>query len=222
MTNSLLITGDNVHVFKYIGITPFEVVCATGMELVKEMELIGATTPESGTSPEVRPRLETTSLTLTGATTSTNDGDVSVFYLSDRTRELHDLLIVYTDNAGSQVTYRQDFYIERLAVNGNSGESSQYDILLRGTGPYTETELADPVDEGSGDTVTSGTFTIASGVVQDNSLIGVTIIEVCREGTELTSMQLLVPYTYNSLTGTITPDPDTTIDGQKLFVIWRY
>lgn len=222
MTNSLLITGDNVHVFKYIGITPFEIVCATGMELLKEMELIGATTPESGTHRELRPRLESTSLTLTGASTSTNDGDVSVFYMAENIREAHDLLIVYTDNAGSEVTFRQDFYIERLGLNGNSGQSSQYDILLRGTGPYTETELSDPVSEGTGENITSDTFTIASGVVQDNSLIGVTIIEVCREGTELTSMSLAVPYTYTSGTGTITPDPDTTIDGQKLFVIWRY
>ena len=221
MTNGLLILGDNVTVFKYIDATPYPFVCAISMELVKEMEMIGATTPDSGTHTEVRPRLESTFLTLTGVSTSENDGDISVFYMSDNIRESHDLEIVWTDNNGNDVSHRQDFFIEKLMINGNTGEHSQYDMALRGTGPYTQTELSDP-DEVVGETVTSDTFTIASGVVQDNALIGVSIIEVCREGTELTSMSLVTPYSYNSGTGTITPDPDTTIDGQKLFVIWTY
>lgn len=217
MNNGLLIQGDNVHVFIYIDAAPFEIVCAETMEMLKQVELIGATTPDSGTHTEVRPRLETVFVTLTGASTSENDGDVSIFYLSENIREAYDLEIVWTDNNGDQVSHRQDFFIETLSINGNTGQSSGYDIRLRGTGPYTQTELVDP--EIVGDNVTSETFTIAGGVVQDNDLIDVTIVEVCREGTELTSMSLAVPYTYNSGTGTITPDPDTTIDGQKLFVI---
>lgn len=221
MNNGLLITGDNVHVYKYIGASPFEIVCATGMELLKQVEIIGATTPDSGTHVEVRPRLESTSLTLTGASTSENDGDVSIFYMAENIREAHDLEIVFTDNNGSEKSYRQDFYIERLMRNGNSGESSQYEILLRGTGPYTEAELVDP--ELTGDNVISDYYTVAGGIITDARWDGLTdanIVEVCREGTEQLSMGLI--YTFDEPTTSITPDPATTIDGQRMLVIWTF
>jgi len=105
-------------------------------------------------------------------------------------------------------------------MNGNTGEAATYDLNLVGTGPYTETELTAPV---IGDELTSDSFTIASGVVQNNDWIGLTsdnIIEVCREGTEQLSMNL--PYSFDGGTGTITPDAATTIDGQKIFVIWTF
>lgn len=75
----------------------------------------------------------------------------------------------------------------------------------------------------SGVNVTSQSYTVASGKIQDNDWIGLSssnIIEVCREGTEQLSQNL--PYTFNSVTGEITPDPATTIDGQKMFVIWTF
>lgn len=223
MNNGLLIEGNNVHVYKYIDAAPFEIVCATTMELVREMELIGATTPESSQVKEVRPRLETVLLNLGGASTSTNDADVSIFYMSQNIREIHDLLIVFEDNNGTQRTWRQEFFIERLSQNGNAGEASQYEINLRGTGPYEEAELDDPVLE-EGENITSrGGYTVASGKIQDNDWIGLTsanIIEVCREGSEQLSLGL--SYSFNGTTGEITPDPDTTIDDQRMFVIWKY
>lgn len=221
MTNGLLIQGDNVHVYKYIDAAPFEIVCAESMELLKEVELIGATTPESEDSPEIRPRLVRTSLSLTGASTSDNDGDISIFYLSENIREPHDLLIVFTDNNGNDRTFRQDFYIETLSINGNTGESSGYDLKLKGSGTYTESELEEPTL--SGDSVTSDSYTVAGGVIQDNDWIGLdsaNIIEVCREGSEQLSLGLA--FSFNGATGEITPDPDTTIDGQRMFVIWTF
>lgn len=222
MNTGLLIEGNNVHVYKYIDAAPFEIVCATTMELIREMELIGATTPESEQVKEVRPRLETVLLNLGGASTSTNDANVSIFYMAQNIREVHDLLIVFTDNNGAERTWRQDFFIERLMQNGNAGEASQYDINFRGTGPYEEAELDDPVLE-EGDNVTSRSYTVSGGVIQDNDWIGLTItniIEVCREGSEQLSLGL--PFAFNGTTGEITPDPPTTIDGQRMFVIWKY
>ena len=220
MTSGLLIQGDNVHVFKYVEAAPLEIVCATTMSLRITQEMIGATTPDSGYYREKRPRLLEYSLALSGATTSTNDGDISVFYLQNLIREAHDLEIVYTDNNGNERSFRADFYIEEQVMNGNTGEAATYDLSLVGTGPYTETELTAPV---IGDELTSDSFTIASGVVQNNDWIGLTsdnIVEVCREGTEQLSMNL--PYSFDGGTGTITPDAATTIDGQKIFVIWTF
>lgn len=221
MTNSLLIQGDNVHMYKYVDAAPFEIVCNATLELIKEVELIGATTPDSGDTPEIRPRLKRVSATITGASTSTNDGDISIFYLEERITEAHDIEIVFTDNGGTQRTHRQDFYIERLIHNANAGEPATYDLSLRGTGPYTESTLTDP--EVTGNSIESQSYTVAGGVIQDNDWIGLAsgnIIGVYREGSEQLSLGL--PYTFNSGTGTITPDPSTTIDGQRMFVIWTF
>lgn len=222
MNMGYLIEGSNVHVFKYLDATPFEIVCGTDVVVEFVQELIGATTPESGRTNEVRPRMRNVNCVISGATTSTNDGNYSVFsFLDDDVFEgAQDLEVVYTDNLGNEKSIRSDFYIETLLLTGPAGSASTYDIKLRGSGPYTATVLPDP--EVTGETVESRTFTIASGEVQHADLVGVNIIAVYREGTELTSMALVAPYTYNSGTGTITPDPDTTIDGQKLFVIWTF
>lgn len=223
MRNGLLIQGNNVHIFKYIDAAPFEVVCATDVVFELNQELIGATTPDSGRFKEVRPRLKEFFVTISGASTSHNDGDISVFYLlsEDHVQEVQDLEIIYTNNEGSDVSVRGSFFIETLNISGPAGASSLYEIRLRSWGEYTSTELADP--EVLGINITSDTFGIVGGVVQNNDWIGLTsanIIEVCREGTEQLSMNL--PYTFDGVTGTITPDPDTTIDGQLIFVIWTY
>lgn len=223
MTNGHLIQGDNVHVFKYIDASPFEIVCATDLTIEFEQELIGATTPESGKYKEVRPRMRSAKMSISGATTSTNDGDLSIFHFLDEDtfEEVQDLEIVFTDNNGTDRTIRSDWYIETLPLSAPAGEACTYDISLRSTGGYTVSELVDP--ETTGESVTSNSYTVAGGVIQDDDWIGLAdanIIEVCREGSEQLSIGL--PYSFNSGTGTITPDPDTAIDGQRMFVIWTY
>lgn len=220
MTQGHIIEGRNVHVFKYDGATPYEIVCGTDVIFEITQELIGATTPESGGYTEIRPRFKSWTVTVSGVTTSTNDSDYSVFHFVDEDifDQVQDIEIVYTDNNGSERTIRGNCYIERIPITGATDNASTYEIVMRGSGHYTVTDLVDPA--AVAENVDSDTFTVSGGVIQDASLIGVNIIEVCREGTELTSMNF--SYTYDSGTGTITPDAATTIDGQKIFVIWTY
>lgn len=223
MNTGLLIQGDNVRIYKYIGASPFEIVCAEDVTWELQKELIGATTPDSGKFTEVRPRLKTAFASVTGCTTSNNDGDLSWFHFLDEdvVDEVQDLEIIFTDNDGNERSIRGNFYIETTSTSNPAGDASSFEMKLRSSGDYTAGDLVDP--EVTGDNVTSGSYTISGGLVQDNDWIGLddgNIIEVCREGTELTSMDLT--YTFNSVTGEITPDPDTTIDGQGVFVIWTY
>ena len=221
MTNGLLIEGRNVHAFLYVDAAPFEIVCATDMILTITREIIGATTPESGRNKEFRGRLMETDLTLTGCSTSTNDGDVSIFYMLENIEETHDIEVVFTDNNGQERTHRQDFIIQNCSLNGPAEGMSGYELSLKGTGPFSQSELEDP--EILGENVTSDSYTVSGGKIQDNDWIGLSaanIIEVCREGSEQLSIGL--PYSFNGTTGEITPDPDTTIDGQRMFVIWTY
>jgi len=221
MTNGLLIQGKNVHVFKYLDASPFEIVCGTDVVVEISQELIGATTPDSGKFKEIRPRMIEMACTISGVTTSDNDGDLSYFHFLDVDvlSGVQDLEIVYTDNNGNDRSIRANFYIETTSVTGPADSLSGYEI--RSWGEYAVSILYDPVP--SGESIDSDYYTIAGGVVQDNDWIGLTaanIIGVWREGTELTSMGL--SWSLNSGTGEITPDPGTTMDGQKVFVIWTY
>lgn len=220
MTNDLLIQGNNVHVFLYIDAAPFEIVCATDMSLTTTIEKIGATTPESGTSREFRNRLEESDLVLSGCSTSDNDSDVSIFYIFNNRRDTFDIEIVFTDNGGSERSIRADMLFNSSTLNGPVDQMSGYELSLKITGAVTDTELEVPT---AGDNIASDSYTVSGGVIQDNAWIGLTsanIMEVCREGSEQLSLGL--PFSFNGATGTITPDPSTTIDGQRMFVLWTY
>src|SRR6478736_9172232 len=136
MNNGLLIQGNNVHVFKYIDAAPFEIVCGTNIVLEFIQELIGATTPESGRYLEKRARMRSLNATISGATTSTNDGNLSIFHFlnEDVFGEAQDLEVVYTDNDGNDRSVRGDFIIERIPITGKAGASSTYDMNLQSTG----------------------------------------------------------------------------------------
>ncbi len=223
MNHGLLIQGKNVHVYKFIDVTPYEIVCGTDVVVEINQELIGATTPDSGRFKEIRPRLIEMFCTISGITTSDNDGDLSYFHFldTDNIGAVQDLQIVYTNNNGSDRTIRANFYIETTNINGPADASSAYEIRLRSWGDYAVSILVDP-PAGTG-SVKSETYTVAGGLVSDSEWIGLiasNIIGVWREGTELTSMGL--SYTANFVAGTITPDPGTTMDGQKVFVIWTF
>lgn len=223
MNTGLLIQGKNVHVYKYIGAYPVEIVCGTDVIFEINQETIGVTTPDSGKFRELTSRLRGFTCTISGATTSDNDGNLSVFHFPpDGTiDDVHDIEVIYTDNNGNTRSLRANFIIETLSITGSADEASIYEIRMIGTGEYATADLIDPTISGS--SVTSRSYTVSGGVIQDNDWIGLddtNIIEVCREGTEQLSMNLA--YTFNPVTGEITPDPSTTIDGQKMFVIWSF
>jgi hypothetical protein len=223
MNNGYNIQGKNVRVYKYIDTAPFEIVCGTNIVLEFNQEVIGATTPDSGMYLEKRGRMRWIKGTISGATTSTNDSNLSVFHFLDEAvfGEAQDLEIIYTDNNGATRSVRADFIIESLPITAEAGNSSTYDINLQTRGGYTVSILPDPTLTGSH--VKSDYYTVASGKISDSEWIGLTtanIIEVCREGSEQLSLGL--PYSFNSGTGEITPDAGTTMDGQRMFVIWTY
>ncbi len=223
MNNGYYIQGKNVHVFKYLDITPYEIVCGTDVVIEINQELIGATTPDSGKFREIRPRLIDMAMTISGVTTSTNDTNLAYFHFIDVSvlTAVQDLEVVYTDNIGTQRTIRANFYIETTNVSGPADSSSTYEIRLKSWGEYTTSILADPT--GGGTHVKSNSYTVSSLKISDAQWIGLTaanIIAVYREGSEQLSIGL--PYTFNSGTGEITPDAGTTMNGQRMFVIWTY
>lgn len=222
MNNGLLIQGRNVHVFKYIDTSPFEIVCGTDVVFEVQREIIGATTPDSGKYKEFRYRLRSCSCVVSGISTSDNDGDISIFSLLEEDDDIpEDIEIVYTDNNGDERSIRGDFLKETISISGPAEGFSNYEIKFIGSGEFTTNALVDP--SVLGENATSDSYTVSGGKIQDNDWIGLSaanIIEVCREGTEQLSMGL--PFSFNGTTGEITPDAATTIDGQRMFVIWTF
>lgn len=219
MNPELLIDGKDVHAFLYIDGEPFEVVCATDCVFEVERELIGATTPDSGQYYEVRKRLKRFTMTITGATTSDNDNNVSVFEFidDDSTSEPLDMSIVYTNRAGTQRTIRANWYAERTSISSPADASSQFELILRGTGSYTHSDLTAPVS-GNVDNITSDSFTLTGGVISDPGLNGVTIIGVWQEGSNMESMGI----SYTHVGQVVTPDATYAIEGQRYFIIWTF
>jgi hypothetical protein len=218
---SKLIEGRNVHVYKYEGIDPFEIVCAKDCLLEIEQELIGATTPESGSFKEIRPRLKSWRLAVSGATTSDNDGNISIFYFIEKIAEAHDMMIAFTDNEGNIRTIRGDCFVEIIPISGPADGFSEFDLELRGSAGFSMSSLTPP--EVGGQNVTSGTFTVSGGYIQFNipyPLSLSNIIGAWQEGTNMESAS--ISYAYNASLGRLTPDPLSSIDGQKIFVIWTY
>jgi len=133
----------------------------------------------------------------------------------------YDITITFTDDGGFINVFTGSVLVPQSDFFKENGSISKWSVEFKGTGGYTIL----PVDDTTviGTLVTSDSYTVAGGVIQNNDWIGLgasNIIEVCREGTEQLSMGLV--YSFNSGTGTITPDPSTTIDGQRMFVIWTY
>lgn len=214
------IQGSNVHVYAKIGDEYFEIVCGTDVLYEKTQELIGATTIDSGTWAEVRPRIKRWRCTILGATTTENDSNISAFYLNQDSQfsSVVDLKITFEGDDASLVIITGNAYIERTSFNGPVEGMSQYEINLIGSGGATETVIDDPAS--AGENVGSITLVVTGGAVQDNVLIGAGIIGVWVEGSNLESTG--ISYVHNSGTGTITPDSNFTIDGQRLFVIYTY
>ncbi len=133
----------------------------------------------------------------------------------------YDITITFTDDGGFIHVFTGSVLVPLTEIFKESGSLSKFNIEFKGTGSYTSLPVDDTVVIGT--LVKSYSYVVSGGKISDSEWIGLgasNIIEVCREGTEQLSMGL--PYSFNGTTGEITPDAGTTMDGQRMFVIWTY
>lgn len=214
-----IVHGEDVSVLQLIDGNWLEIGCATDCTFEFINELINKTSRNSPGFREKKVRISDIRGSVNGVIKTTNDGDVlSIFwFLSQGVNRIEGTFkFLFTDEDGNDTELTLTAIVESIQLRGPVEGHAEFDLNLEGTGGHEMDSL--DVPGSSADNVDSDTFTIAGGLIQDNRLIGATIIGVWREGTELTSMG--VTYVHNSVTGEITPDAATTIDGQKLFVIW--
>jgi hypothetical protein len=200
--------------------------CAQSMRLTVNTDIKETSTPVTGRNRTFSSvGLREWTITLGGVLILRDESVVKNYALETISDDImdngYDITITYTDDDGYIVVFTGSVLVPQTDIFKDNGSLSKFNIEFKGTGEYT----VEPVDDTEviGTLVKSDSYTVAGGVIQDNEWIGLgtsNIIEVCREGTEQLSMNL--PYSFNSGTGTITPDADTTIDGQKMFVIWTY
>lgn len=214
-----IVHGRDIVVLQLIDDNWFEIGCATDCSFRFINEIIFKTSRNSAGAREKKVRISDCNGTVNGLIKTSNDNDVlSIFwFLSQGINRIEGTFkFLFTDEDGGDRSITMRAIVESIELRGPVDAFGGFDLNLEGTGGYEMDSL--DVPGSSTDNVDSDTFTIAGGLIQDNRLIGATIIGVWREGTDLSSMG--ISYSHNSVTGEITPDAATTIDGQKLFVIW--
>lgn len=214
-----IVHGKDVVVLQLINSDWFEIGCATDCSFSFVNEIINKTSINSAGFREKKVRISDVKGSVSGIIKTSNNNDVlSIFwFLSQGVNRIEGTFkFLFTDEDGGDKSLTMTAIVQAIDLRGPVDSHAEFDLNLEGTGGYEIDSLDAPGT--STDNVDSDSFTISGGLIQDNRLIGATIIGVWREGTELTSMSLT--YSHNTVTGQITPDASTTIDGQKLFVIW--
>lgn len=198
----------------------YPIFCAKSFEFEQTQDEVEVTSVNSGTAREYIVGMETGTLSCAGVTITDNTGgQISAFYfMSSIRRYTQSFRLRFVNDDGNSIAVVFSGIITRNGISKDTNSYSQSSVNIRISGDISTGSVAAP--DSSTDNVGYGTFVQASGYIQDASLIGVTLIGVWQEGSNLDSLG--ISYSYNSGLGRITPDAAYAIDGQKYFVIWVY
>jgi len=200
--------------------------CAQSLRLTVNTDVKETSTPVTGRYRTFSPvGLTDWSVTLSGILFLRDQSTIRNFAMETITEAVrdngYDITITFTDDEGYANVFTGSVLIPSTEFTKEAGSLAKWTIEMKGNGEYTQTVLIDPVV--SATNVTSNSYTVSGGKITDAAWDGLAtgnIIEVCREGSEQLSLGL--PFTFDEPTTSITPDPATTIDGQRMFVIWKY
>jgi hypothetical protein len=200
--------------------------CAQSMKLSVSTDIKETSTPVTGRNKTFAPLgMREWSVTLGGVLILRDQAVVKNYALETISDDVmdngYDITITFTDDGGFINVFTGSVLVPQTDIFKDNGSLAKFNIEFKGTGAYTIL----PVDDTTviGTLVKSDSYTVSGGKISDSEWIGLgysNIIEVCREGSEQLSLGL--PYTADFTLGTITPDPGTTMDGQRMFVIWTY
>ncbi len=220
------VQGKNV-IFRAVKLGDYRIwACAQTLRLNVSTEVKETSTPVTGRYKTFTPvGMTEWSISLGGVLFLRDQAVVKNYALETIQEDVidngYDITITFTDDEGFVHVFTGSVLVPLTEIFKEVGSLSKFNIEFKGTGEFTSLPVDDT--EVIGTLVKYDTYTVASGKISDSEWIGLgssNIIEVCREGTEQLSMGL--PYSFNSVTGEITPDAGTTMDGQRMFVIWTY
>lgn len=200
--------------------------CAQTMRLSVDTEIKETSTPTTGRNRTFSAvGLREWSVSLGGVLILRDQSVVKNYALEtisdDAMDNGYDITITFTDDEGFINVFTGSVLVPHTDILKESGSLAKFNIEFKGNGEYTILPVDDT--EVIGTLVASDSYVVSGGKITDarwDGLSASNIKEVCREGTEQLSMGL--PYTFDEPTTSITPDPGTTMDGQRVFVLWTY
>jgi predicted secreted protein len=220
------VQGKNV-IFRAVKLGDYRVwACAQSLRLNVSTDVVETSTPVTGRHKTFSSiGLTEWSATLSGVLFLRDQAAVKNFVLETLTETIidngYDITITFTDDEGYINVFTGSVLVPSTEISKETGSLSKWSIEFKGNGEYALTTLVDPAVTATN--IISDSYTVSGGKITDIRWDGLTIgniIEVCREGSEQLSLGL--PFTFDEPTTSITPDPATTIDGQRMFVIWKY
>jgi hypothetical protein len=207
------VKGKNVVIAMLIDATYYPVFCCKTAEFTMLQDEFETTSINSGSSREYEPGMMNASLSISGVTTLDNtNGKVSITYLLQQAirRTTQTFRMTLTDNDGDDLVISFSGFLTRGSLNRDVNGFSQSAVDIRITGDISIDEIILPPAPEEVYTIYK-TCTAGQSSVQDNLLIGATVLIVARSGDvhEVTSG---TPgnhqYRHTSATGVV--DFDTT------------
>lgn len=223
--------GRDVVLYKKISDVYYQVACAESITLSFTNDIIRRSTITSGLFPSRRVRRSDISGSCSGVTKLTNAGGISIFhFLEEGVRRAEgDFKFYFTDDDGNEQEVVITALVEAINITSATTDLSSFDLSIVVTGGFEMNPVADPTSSISQIMsdwweTTEGQYTVSGNSQGGYSIVGKTVVEVDREGTQydlVTGTPGNRECKYNSLAGSIefqSTSPFTA--DERIFVIW--
>jgi hypothetical protein len=225
--------GSDVIIYKKYSEVWRAIACAISCSFNFTNEFIGKTDRNAGLFRKRRARISDVSGTVQGVTRLTNSDDtLSIFHFLEEgvRRSEGEYKYTFTAMDGTDKVVTMDGIVGVINISNDIESFSEYDMSILGTGGFVMDPLEPPsTDENITsdwwDTVAGESSISGLSSLKLESLIGKTIIEVDREGTqhdETTGTPGNREYLFNDITGTVSFDTTNPFNsGERIFVVWK-
>jgi len=213
-----------------VGITNYPVLCGTDTTYACNAEMIERTGPESGGARQWMRRIEEHVSTVSGLTKVSNDASLTFFYMLQTAirRELQFFIQTFADHDGNSYSISGNALIASQNINGPASDFSSAQIEIRWDGTPTLAIIAPPPSGTESDVQEPLYIPVVDGEVsvQDNHLIGATILQVRRNGRSqvpTTGTPGNDEYKFDSVTGRVYTDATVPyVSGeQPIYVLYK-
>lgn len=218
--------GENCTLSIKVADVYYPILCGTDLSYTRTPEFIEKTGPTSGFSREYVVRIEDWAASVSGLTMIENGSTISFFYILQEAvrRAVQDIKLHFEDQDGNYKEITGQALIGTMNISGPVTNFSNATIELRGTGDFEMDVIPPPA--AAVENYIDIPIVEDEISVQDNVLIGKTVLQVRRNGGSLT-MTTGTPgnleYKFDTATGEVFTDVNVpyVAGEQPIYVLYR-